>query len=272
MRYIQVVGLLLSCVGISAYAEQVSVVPSSYVPGNASVAYNAEWQPFQNPASLASETQFGLTLLYENKYITKELSNAVVGGAFPTKYINVGASFSYFGYSVYNEMLASLTFARTFGGIFHVGVEFDYYTVYLSPSERYRGTFAAQVGLQVQILPTLMVGFNVFNPTFSAVKSDLVTQQLPSVFSLGARYQIHEQVSCLVQFDKEVQSAFRWAVGFEYSPYKEFVVKVGAYGTRNFVPTLGVAVGFSDFKFHLHAEYVNPLGVTMMGVLQYRFP
>ena len=68
-----------------------TIVPGSYVAGNASVAYTAEWQPFQNPAALACEKQFGLTLLYENRYITAELSNAAFSAAFPTKYINVGA-------------------------------------------------------------------------------------------------------------------------------------------------------------------------------------
>ena len=92
---------------LSLHAQVATIVPSSYVPGNASVAYNSDWQPFQNPAALAQTQNPSITLLYENRYITSELGNSVVSLALPTKYVNVGASFSYFGYAAYNEMLSS---------------------------------------------------------------------------------------------------------------------------------------------------------------------
>jgi len=256
---------------LSLHAQVATIVPSSYVPGNASVAYNSDWQPFQNPAALAQTQQSSLTLLYENRYITSELGNAVASVAVPTKYVNVGASFSYFGYAAYNEMLSSITLARSFGQVLHIGVEFDYYTLYLSPSERYRGTLTAQVGVQLQVLPNFVIGFNVFNPVFSQIKTDLLTKPLPSVFSLGTNYQLHEKVSWLVQIDKEVHSPMRWATGFEYAPFEEFTVRVGGYGSNYFVPTLGAAFGFDGFRFHLQTEYRYPLGLTMMGVLQYQF-
>lgn len=252
-------------------AQVATIVPSSYVAGNASVAYHKYWQPFQNPAALAHAQNYSVTLLYENRYITKELGNSVASLAIPTKYVNVGASFSYFGYASYNEMLASVTLARSFGKVLHIGLEFDYYTLYLSPSERYRGTVTAQVGVQLQVLPNLMIGFNVFNPVFSKIKTDLITKPLPSVFSLGTNYQLHEKVSWLVQLDKEVHSPMRWATGFEYAPFEEFTVRVGAYGFDYFVPTLGVGLAFDGFRFNLQTEYRHPLGLTMMGVLQYRF-
>ncbi len=271
-RFAKIVPMLCCLLWCASLAAQTAtIVPSSYVAGNASVAYNAEWQPFQNPAALACEQNYTLSLLYENRYITAELSNAAFSVAIPTKYINVGAQFSYFGYAEYNEMLAAVTFARTFGNIFHLGVECDYYAVYLSPSERYKSTATVQVGFQVQVVPSLTIGFSAFNPIFSKIKSDLTEKRLPSVFSLGTNYRIHEKVSWLVQLDKEVRSPLRWATGFEYAPFDVFDVRIGCYGSDYTVPTLGVGCGWAGFKFHLHCEYRNPLGVTMLGTLQYRF-
>lgn len=263
--------ILATCTSGAMQAQIATIVPSSYTAGNASVAYTAEWQPFQNPAALACEKQYAISLLYENRYITAELSNAAVSVAIPTKYINIGAQFSYFGYAEYNEMLAAVTFARTFGDIFHLGVECDYYAVYLSPTERYRSTATVQVGFQVQVIPSLTIGFNAFNPIFSKIKSDLTEKRLPSVFSLGTNYKIHEKVAWLVQIDKEVHSPLRWATGFEYAPFDVFDVRIGCYGSDYVVPTLGVGCGCGGFRFHLHCEYRNPLGVTMLGALQYRF-
>ena len=263
--------LLLFWGFLSLHAQVATIVPSSYAPGNAFVAYNSDWQPFQNPAALGQSKNLILTVLYENRYITRELGNAVASVAVPTKYINIGASFSYFGYASYNEILSAITVSRSFGEKLNIGVEFDYYTLYLSSSERYRGTFTTQVGVQLQVLPNFMIGINVFNPVFSKIKTDLLTKSLPSVFSLGTNYRLHEKVSWLVQVDKEVHSSVRWATGFEYAFFDEFMVRVGGYGSDYFVPTLGAAVAFDGFRFHLHTEYRYPLGLTMMGVLQYQF-
>ena len=174
-------------------AQKTTVIPSSFVGGNASVAYRNYWLPFHNPAALAGAEKIGFHLLYENKYITKELSNKAMNVWFSTKYLNIGASFSHFGYSEYNEMIAAVTFARQFGK-FRLGVEIDYYTLFLSQSERYRGTITAQVGVQISITDDFSIAFNAFNPTFSKVKSELVEKRLPTIFSIGSLYRIKNVV------------------------------------------------------------------------------
>lgn len=262
--------LLFLCFLIRLNAQKTTVIPSSFVGGNASVAYKDYWLPFHNPAALAGVEKIGFQLLYENRYITRELANKALNAWFPTKYFNIGASFSHFGYSEYNEMIAAVTLARKFGR-FRLGVEVDYYTVFLSQSKRYRGTVTAQIGAQISITDEFSLAFNIFNPTFSKVKSELVEKRLPVTFSIGSLYRIKNTVDWLVQLDKEVSSPLRWATGFEYAPVKEFVIRLGAYGYKNFIPTFGVGIKFGGFKFDINADYYSVLGFSIIGCLGYSF-
>ncbi|MDR0830595.1 MAG: hypothetical protein LBN95_10875 [Prevotellaceae bacterium] len=252
-------------------AQQTTVIPSSFVAGNASVAYREDWIPFHNPAALAGAEKIGFALLYENRYITKELANKALNVWFPTKYINVGVAFSHFGYSEYNEMISSISFAREFGEKFRLGAEIDYYTVFLSQSERYKGAITAQVGAQILITENFSLAFNVFNPVFSKIKTDFAEKRLPTIFSIGSLYRIKNRVDWLVQFDKEVSSPLRWATGFEYSPVKEMVVRLGAYGYNSFIPTLGAGAKFGGFRFDINAAYNSALGFSLLGRLGCEF-
>jgi hypothetical protein len=252
-------------------AQKTTIIPASFVGGNASVAYRKEWLPFHNPAALAGADKIGFQLLYENRYITKELANKALNAWCPTKYLNVGASFSHFGYSEYNEMLAAVVFARQFGDKFRLGAEIDYYCVYLSQSERYRGTITAQIGAQISITNDFALAFNAFNPVFSKIKNALVEKRLPTTFSIGMLYAIKNTVDWLVQFDKEISSPLRWATGFEYAPVKELMIRLGAYGYDNFIPTFGVGIKFGGFKFDANADYNSVLGFSLTGCLGYKF-
>ena len=89
MRYI-LLFMLFWC-GIGAFfAQQTTAIPSSYVPGNASVAYDMAWLPFGNPAALGSRSSLGVSIIYENRYITRELANKAINFWLPTKLINTG--------------------------------------------------------------------------------------------------------------------------------------------------------------------------------------
>ncbi|MDR1592173.1 MAG: hypothetical protein LBS16_04730 [Prevotellaceae bacterium] len=265
-----IAGILWSAVG-TLQAQQTTVMPSSFVGGNASVAYEKAWIPFHNPAALAAQTSAGVQLLYDNRYITRELSNKAMNVWFPTKYFHIGGSFTHFGFAEYQEMLLAATVARQLGERFRLGIEVDYYTVYLSPTERYAGTLTAHAGCQVKVSETVSIGFSVFNPVFSKIEAGATDKLLPVRFSLGTRWQIRGKVDWLLQVDKEVRSSVRWATGFEYVMLDFLTVRLGAYGQQSFVPTLGAGVTVSKISFDLQADYSGTLGVSLLGALRYSF-
>lgn len=256
---------------ISVFSQQTtSIIPGSYIAGNATTAYQNEWIAFHNPASLATEKGISLQASCENKYLTKELFNEVFGIGIHTKYLNIGASLSHFGFADYHEIMTGISLARRFSDRLNIGIQANYYTVYFPQLQKYKGTVFAQVGIQCRVVKNFHLAFHCFNPTFSKIKSSEIHQKLPAIFSIGSLHIINEKVNWVAQIDKNVYGKWHWAVGVEYAPFKQFTVRVGGYG-QDFVPTLGVGLHFGEFRFNLHCEYHLKLGLCTFGMLGYRF-
>lgn len=256
-----------------AYGQIAPVVPSSTSIANTSVSVQDEWNAFQNTASLAHIEKAVASIQYENRFVLKELSTRSVQAGIHTKHINVGLSYSYHGYSLYNEMIGGLGIARNFGDKFSMGVQFNYYAAYFSSQEesRYRGAVLAQFGVSSRIFPKLTIGFHTFNPFQTGIKTEFSTKRIPSVFSIGTNYAFTNNLIWLTQIDKEVSSNFRFATGFEYTMIKQLTVKLGAYGQDYLVPALGFGIHLGKFHFVLNGELHPLLGLNTLGNITYTF-
>ncbi len=264
--------VLLFITGIS-YSQIAPVVPSSTTIANASVAVLEEWSGFQNTAALANIDKIEISTQFENRFMIKELSTKSVQAGFNLDVVNVGVSFSQFGYSLYNEILAGIGLARNFNDKFSMGVQFNYYTAYFSAEEesRYRGSVLAQMGIASKITPRMTVGFHTFNPFQTNIETEYATKRLPSIYSLGTQYSFDHNLIWLAQIDKEISSNYRFATGFEYRMVEQLTVKMGAYAYDYLVPSIGFGVHLGGFNFHLNGELHPVLGLNTLGNLKYRF-
>jgi hypothetical protein len=237
------------------------------------VAVQNEWNAFQNTAALAHIEKAEVSVQHENRFMLSELSTRSIQAGMHTDYVNIGISYSYHGYSVYNEMIGGLGLARNFGDMFSMGLQFNYYTAYFSAEEesRYRGTLLTQFGVSSKIFPKLTVGFHTFNPFQNSIKTENSTKRLPSIFSIGTNYEFAENLIWLTQMDKEVSSNFRFATGFEYTMIEQLTVKLGAYGQDYLVPALGFGLHLGNFHFNLNGELHPQLGLNTLANLKYSF-
>ena len=239
------------------------VVPSARSVAQTAVADDASWNAFHNPAMLAYIQPIDLSVAYENRYLMKELSTKSVQAGFSTRYVNMGASFSHFGYSLYHDMLIGVDVARDFGGKFALGLGFDYYMAYVAATGRYQGALLGRIGLSLRLVERLVIGFSTFNPFQNNLCMELTTKRLPSVYSLGTAYYILPELVWRTQVDKEISSRYRFATGLEYSMLEHIRVKVGGYATgRIFVPCLGFAAKVSGYTADLDCELNPVLGLT----------
>lgn len=249
------------------------VVPTSTSIANTSVAVQNEWNAFQNTSALAHIEKAEVAFQYENRFMLKELSTRSIQAGLHTSFANVGISYSYHGYSEYNEMIGGIGLARNFNDVFSMGVQFNYYAAYFSAAEesRYRGALLTQFGVSSKIFPKLTVGFHTFNPFQTNIKTENTVKRLPSIFSIGTNYAFADNIIWLTQIDKEVSSNFRFATGFEYTMIKQLTVKLGAYGQDYLVPALGFGLHFGDFHFNLNGELHPQLGLNTLANLKYSF-
>lgn len=255
---------------LAARGQVAHVVPSARSVAQTAVADDASWNAFHNPAMLGYIRPVDLSVAYENRYLLKELSTKSIQAGFATPYVNVGASFSHFGYSLYHDMLMGIDVARDFGGKFALGLGFDYYMAYVAATGRYQGALLGRIGLSLRLVDRLVIGFSTFNPFQNNLRMELTTKRLPSVYSLGTAFYILPELVWRTQADKEISSRYRFATGLEYSMLGHIRVKAGGYATgRIFVPCLGFAARVSDYSADLDCELNPVLGLTAKITLHY---
>ena len=273
MKKINLVFILLIVTATKSYTQIAPAVPSSSSIANASVAVQNDWNAFQNTAALAHVDKLEIAMHYENHSMVKELSWKSAQAGINAKYVNVGLSFSYFGYSLYNEMIAGVGLGRNFGDKFSMGLQFNYYTAYFSAGEesRYRGALLPQLGISSRIFPKLIIGFQAFNPFQTNIKTENSEKRIPSIFGIGTNYEFAKNLIWLTQIDKEVSSNYRFATGFEYTMINLLTVKLGAYGTDYLIPCLGVGLHLGKLHFNLNGELHPQLGLNTLANLKYRF-
>lgn len=269
MRFLLICSFLLFITSLHTQQSPCAIT-SSTAPANASTAYKEKWTAFHNPAILTVIQNTSVSINYENRFELKELSTKSVSIAFPTKLVDLGLAMSHFGYSQYNEMQAGLGLARSFSSKFSMGVQFNYYSVYLSPTVGSKGTLVAQVGLLSEVLPRFFVGFHAFNPAQTNIKVGITEKRIPSVFSLGSSYYFTDKLIWVAQLDKEVDYDLQWRTGFEYELIKELSVRMGGYGSP-FVPSLGVAVQLKKLQLDVNVERHPVLGINSICELGYSF-
>lgn len=259
--------LIISCLQAQ---QSPSAIASSTAPANASTAYKEKWTGFHNPAILSSEESLSISVNYENRFQLKELSTKELSVAIQTKLVDLGLAISHFGYSQYNEMQAGLGLARSFSSKFSMGAQFNYYSVYLSPSEGSKGILVAQVGLLSEVLPKFFIGFHAFNPAQTNIKTAITEKRIPSAFSLGSSYYFTDKLIWVAQLDKEVDYNLQWRTGFEYELMKEVSIRMGGYGSP-FVPSLGVGIQIKKLQMDVNFERHPVLGINSVCKLSYSF-
>ena len=246
------------------------ILPSGIAPAGADVVFTERWLAFANPATLSREESVMASVGYENRYFSEELSDEYLSLAIPSKFFNVGVAFNFFGYVDYHEMMAAVTVARRFG-VAAVGIEFDYFNMFLPDEVGYRHAFTAQVGLQLDVTDRCVVGFRMFNPSFSRIDYNDVARKLPVMMHVGCNYHFVDDLDLLVEVGYVLDRGVDWAVGMEYRLMPELLVRAGARGCDYVIPSLGVGVCFAGFRFDLTAEADFRIGTSLLSNLSYKF-
>lgn len=263
--------ILLALVCELIHAQTYLTVPTSSSVANASVAESKSYSAFQNPAAIGSINQVVVGISYENKYIINELAVKSMAVVVPTKLINIAGAASHTGFDLYNELMAGVALSRNFGNVFQIGVQANYYSVYFAEVNKRYGTFIPQIGVQIQLSPTVNIGFSTFNPSQIVLKTATIPKILPSIFSLGSKWSMSDYLSMLVQVDKNLSAEYRIAGGFEYQLKNVLSIQTGAYHAQYLVPTLGFGCKLKGLRINLIADLHPVLGLNSRASMYYYF-
>ncbi len=245
------------------------IIPTSFAVANASVADSKYYSAFQNPASSASLNGTQVGIQYENKYIINALAKKSIHFSTSTNLINIGIAATYSGYELHNELLTGISMSKNFNNNFQLGVQYNYYSLYLAEANKRFATFLPQIGLIVRVSPAVKIGFSTFNPGQQTIKLKYSKKQIPSIFSLGTLWEVSENLDFNFQTDKNISGNYRIAGGFEYEIKDFLTFKTGAYQAEYLIPAIGFGLKLKTFDFYLNTELHPILGLTTCAAIKY---
>lgn len=245
----------VSQVSFSAF-EHLQYGGRSAALGNSLVAMRGnEWSVFSNPALLSTISSRTLALSYvPQPYDLKELGRAALSYVEPSGIGSFCVSASRFGFSLYNETSASLSFASRIADLIIGGITARYYALSITHYGT-ASTFGIDIGFLLDLSDNVHWGFAAFN--INAPTIGLSKEKLPQIFSTGIAF--HPTVDAMLTANilKDVRYSVEFRFGVEYTLVDIIALRAGTTSDPN---TLNAGIGVSylfanvDYAFSSHPE------------------
>lgn len=226
--------------------------------GGTGVTFTDAHAVWTNPAGLGALKKIGVNLAAERRFGLQELQQASIGAAIPVSFGGIGLSISSFGYSQLQESRIGLSYGRALAENFRIGGEFVAINTGIAGYDsRFSTTFS--LGMQVDLLPELTVGFRAFSP----IRVETVEEEfLPQLFTLGFSYQPNQKLTLLAEVDQDLDVETRLRFGLEYFLSKELTARLGiSSGPAEL--SFGMGYGVTEsLRIQVAARYHEILGVS----------
>lgn len=232
---------------------------------NASVAATDIWSIYNNQAGLGYVSNITLGVFHQSGFI-KQQNTQGISFAFPTKTGTIGASYSYFGFSHYNEMQAGLAFGRSFTRYFAAGVQINYLNTQIADNYGSSEAVNFEVGILSQPVKGLFIGAHVYNPGRNKMKNE----PIPTIFKLGAGYLFSDKVFLAIETEKDLKYDAIFKSGLHYQLIEHVSLQAGI--STN--PTrYSFGVGFYYINMNAHVGFLKhqTLGFKPSFTLSYGF-
>ena len=180
-------GLLISlfCIAYPASGQELFRMPAAFqAVGNASVSLESSLAGFSNPAGAAT-AGLAAGLLYDNRFLLKDLSTRSAFLVMPVQDNRILFSFSQFGSDGYRENKFSVGLARQLSPVISAGIQFHYFNLFLAENDRRPGNLLTDIGLQLR-LSGFGLGVQYFNPYALSIREETLTIEYPSFVRVGA--------------------------------------------------------------------------------------
>jgi hypothetical protein len=211
--------------------------------GNLSVAIPDFWSVYNNQAIMPFYGRMAMGVYYDNRYLLKETSSAVLGFVLPLKNGSdvFGVSLYHYGGGNFGAMKAGIAYSKSFASVFSFGLQFDYLLDYFQDAMYgKRSGFTFETGLYGQITKSLSMGFHVYNPArLKMITYNGITEYIPTVLRLGLAYKFKEKCTVGLDVEKNLDTKIQVHTGVEYTIIKHLILRGG--------------IRFPDFSFSLGA-------------------
>ncbi len=228
--------------------------------GNAAVTLYDPWAVSHNQAGLAQMENSAAGVYFENRFLVQELSLGAGAFILPTHSGVFGASFTYFGFELYNESKVGLAYARGFGERFSAGIQLNYHNTYIAEDYGNKGALTVEMGAIYHIVKGLSIGAHIFNPTRAKI-AEFADERIPTIFRTGLSYEFSQKVMVVVETEKSINHDPVFKFGIEYHITEPFYIR-GGIGTNPTSNSFGFGLELGKLKVDLASSFHHVLGYS----------
>ena len=236
---------------------------------SASITNRDIWAAFNNQAGLADIRNISAGLIYENKFLLKELGTKAGVFALPVNKGTFALSFSQFGFNLYNENKVGLAYAMPLSKNFNAGVQIDYLLTQLAEDYGRKGVFTFEIGLMAKINEKWHMGAQIYNP--AQVKlTDYVEERVTSYIRFGMTYIFSKSVNLVAEAEKDINYKPLFRLGVEYQIVDNIYVRTGVASNPS-IFSFGFGVNLKNLKIDFGTSKHTSLGYSPALSLMYNF-
>ncbi len=253
--------------GVLASNDLVPIGARSSGIANASVMLPDFSSVFHNQAGLAFLESVSVGFHHRSGFV-KEMDRQALAVLFPTSTGTLASSFSYYGYSYYQETKAGLAYGQFLAKDLAAGVQIDYFNTRIAGEYGKADILTFEAGLMFKMMDHLYVGTHVFNPVRVGIGE--VQEKIPTVFRIGVGYRFKENVLVCVEGEKDLERAVVPKVGVEYQPLGELSIRAGM-SVNPVMNFFGLGYSWKSFHADVAFSYHQILGYMPDFSLNYEF-
>lgn len=252
-----------------AYGDNHPVGSKAAAMANAAVTHRNVWSTFHNQAGIAYIDNISVGFHHENRFLVKEYGLQSFSFLLPVNAGTFGASYTYFGFELYNESKVGISYGKKLGKNFAAGIQLNYFNTFIADGYGHTGTITFEGGILATPVENLWLGAHIFNP-IRASYDDFPDDPLPAIIRIGAGYTFYEKVTLTGEAEKSLDYRARFKTGLEAELLDDFYVRAGI-STQPVYSTFGI--GYSRWNVTLDLAFTNhpALGFTPHFSLQYAF-
>lgn len=217
------------------------------------------WAPFFNPAGLRLMNWREVAVFYSPQpFGLKELAHGSISYVEPTSIGAFGFSARTYGFELYREVTATVSYANAYRNVLFYGANISYYHLSIS-NYGSDGTIGIDIGILAYITDYLRWGFCAINmnmPTIGQAK-----EKLPQVYTTGLSFNPLSELVMNLDVQKDVKYPASVRFGVEYEIFDMLALRTGvANNPSKFSAGLGVRYSIIEFDYALYTH--QELGLT----------
>jgi len=257
--------LLLIVTNLFAIQDTRYNAGESAAMANTSVTNSGLWSIYTNQAGLGYLETMKIGAYHQAGYVTEQNLQGVAF-ALPTKTGTIGTSYSYYGFSQYNESQFGLAFGRNFSKYFSVGLQLNYLHTHIAGDYGNASSINFEIGILSEPIENLLIAAHVYNPSHNKMKDE----NIPTILKLGTSYLFSEKLLLAIETESDLVNKTIFKTGINYQLINAVSIQAGV-STNPGIYSFGVGFHLKKTITHVGFQKHQILGFTPSFTLSYDF-